>query len=48
MSTQAYLAEVLAELSPAEHATVVQAMRVLSPLFTSEHEKEKDIGEGTR
>lgn len=42
-STQAYLAEVLAELSPAERATVVQAMRVLSPLFASGREKERAL-----
>jgi len=40
-TTQAYLAEVLAALSPAERATVVQAMQLLNPLFTSEREKER-------
>ena len=41
--TQAYLARVLAELSPADRATVVQAMRVLAPLFISEREKELSL-----
>lgn len=40
-TTQAYLAEVLVALSPAERATVVQAMRLLSPLFTTEREKKR-------
>ncbi len=40
-STQAYLAEVLAALSPAERATVVQAIQLLSPLFTTEREKDR-------
>lgn len=40
-TTHAYLAEVLTALSPAERATVVQAMQLLGPLFTSEREKEK-------
>ncbi len=39
-STQAHLAEVLATLSSAERATIVQAMRALRPLFASEREKE--------
>ncbi len=38
-NSQTYLAEVLSGLSPAERATVVQAMRVLRPLFISEREK---------
>ncbi len=38
--TQAYLAEKLAGLSPADRMTVVQAMHVLAPLFLSEREKE--------
>jgi DNA-binding MarR family transcriptional regulator len=38
--TQAYLAEVLAALAPADRTTVVQAMRVLRPLFIPEREKE--------
>lgn len=42
-TTQAYLAEVLAALSLAERATVVQAMELLSPLFISEHEKERTL-----
>jgi DNA-binding MarR family transcriptional regulator len=40
-TTQAYLAEVLAALSPAERTTVMEAMRVLSPLFSPEREKER-------
>lgn len=39
-STQAYLADVLAALAPAERANVVQSMRVLRPLFVSEREME--------
>lgn len=42
-TTQAYLAEVLAALSPAERATVVQAMQLLSPLFTSERERTRKL-----
>lgn len=38
-STQDYLAQVVSALSPAERATVVQAMRVLRPLFISDREK---------
>jgi DNA-binding MarR family transcriptional regulator len=37
--TQAYLADVLAALPPGEQATVVRAMQVLRPLFTSPWEK---------
>jgi hypothetical protein len=33
------LAEVLAALSSTERATIVQAMRMLRPLFISEREK---------
>ncbi|MGD0879418.1 MAG: MarR family winged helix-turn-helix transcriptional regulator [Anaerolineales bacterium] len=40
-STQAYLAEVLTVLSPAEQAMVVQAMQLLSPLFSTKREKER-------
>jgi DNA-binding MarR family transcriptional regulator len=39
-ATQAYLAEVLSALSPAERQVVVQAMQVLHPLFICEREKE--------
>jgi len=38
--TQAFLAELLAVLSPADRTTVIEAMRVLEPLFVSEREKE--------
>lgn len=44
--TEAYLAEVLSALSPTERATVVQAMRVLRPLFISEREKEMLLAKG--
>ncbi len=44
--TQAYLAEVLSALSPVERATVVQAMRMLRPLFISEREKEMLFAKG--
>ena len=44
--TQAYLAEVLSALSPAERATVVQAMRALRPLFVSDREKEMLLPKG--
>ena len=44
--TEAYLAEMLTALSPAERATVVQAMQVLRPLFTSDREKEMPIAKG--
>ncbi len=37
-STQAYLAQTLAALSPAERTTVIQAMPALRPLFRSERE----------
>jgi DNA-binding MarR family transcriptional regulator len=39
-AAQAYLAEVLSALSLTEQQMVVQAMRVLRPLFISEREKE--------
>jgi DNA-binding MarR family transcriptional regulator len=39
-ATQACLAEMLSALLPAERRTIVQAMRVLRPLFISEREKE--------
>ena len=42
-TTQAYLTEVLATLSPAERAMVVQAMQLLGPLFTSDREKERTL-----
>jgi DNA-binding MarR family transcriptional regulator len=45
-TTQAYLAEALSTLSPAERATVVQAMRVLRPLFISDREKEMLLAKG--
>jgi len=45
-TTQAYLSEVLAVLSPAERKTVVQAMQLLSPLFTPEREKERTLAKG--
>ncbi len=44
--TQAYLGEVLSALSPAERATVVQALRVLRPLFISDREKEMQLAKG--
>jgi DNA-binding MarR family transcriptional regulator len=44
--TQAHLAEVLTALSQTERATVVQAMQVLRPLFTSDREKEMQIAKG--
>ena len=44
--TQAYLAEVLSALSPTGRATVVQAMRMLRPLFISEREKEMLLAKG--
>jgi len=40
-TTQIHLTEVLVALSPAELATVVQAMQLLRPLFTSEREKDR-------
>jgi DNA-binding MarR family transcriptional regulator len=45
-TTQAYLTEVLATLSPAERAMVVQAMQLLGPLFTSDREKERTLARG--
>ncbi len=45
-TTQAYLAETLSTLSPAERATVAQAMRVLRPLFISDREKERLLAKG--
>jgi DNA-binding MarR family transcriptional regulator len=44
--TQAYLAQVLSVLSATEQATVVQAMKVLRPLFISEREKEMLLVKG--
>ncbi len=44
--TQAYLAEALTTLSPAERTTVVEAMRVLRPLFISDREKEMLLAKG--
>lgn len=44
--TQAYLAEALTALSPAERTTVVQAMRVLRPLFISDREKDMLLAKG--
>ena len=44
--TQAYLAALLAALSPAERLTVAQAMRVLRPLFISEREKDMLLVKG--
>ncbi len=45
-SSQAYLAEALDALSPAERVTVVQAMRALRPLFVSEREREMVLAKG--
>jgi DNA-binding MarR family transcriptional regulator len=44
--TQAYLAEVLSAVSPAERAVVLQAMRVLRPLFISDREREMLLAKG--
>ncbi len=43
---RAYVGDVLARLSPAERATVIQAMRVLRPLFISDREKEMLLAKG--
>ncbi len=45
-STHAYLAEVLARLSPAERSTVIQAMQALRPLFQSEREVQIEAERG--
>lgn len=39
-TTQSQLSELLADLTPAERVTIVQAMQLLSLLFASEREKE--------
>jgi DNA-binding MarR family transcriptional regulator len=44
--TQAHLAQVLSALTPDERATVVRAMQVLRPLFTSPREKEMQLTKG--
>ncbi len=44
-STHAYLAGVLAQLEPAERATVIQAMEYVRPLFQSEREAQIPIGQ---
>ncbi len=45
--TRAYVGEVLSQLSPAERETVIEAMRVLRPLFISDREKEMLVAKGS-